>query len=203
MKVKNFNRRMVLLPALQWLTEGKTGFAEDLRDVKPPLVLPSYGWIWLVVFFVVLKVASVYCWNKTRRRRAAMIPKPGVVLAPWERAYQRLESLANGNLLRDGQWETYYLTLSDIIRRYFEERFEIRAPEMTSEEFLVSLRGFPQLSGAANNILKEFLDSCDMVKFARYLPQAAEAQKTTLLGRRLVDETKPNENVLNKDAHGV
>ena len=203
MKPGDLNRRIICLLTLGGIASGGAGFAEDLRDVKPPVALPSYDWIWLVVFFIVLTLVSIYFWNKTRQRRSAMIPKPGIILTPWERAYQRLDSLAGGNLLRDGQWEAYYLTLSDIIRRYFEERFEVRAPEMTSEEFLVSLRGFAQLSGAANNVLKEFLDSCDMVKFARYLPQMTEAQKTTLLGRRLVDETRPNENALNKDAHGV
>ncbi|MBI5150704.1 MAG: hypothetical protein HZA28_08050 [Candidatus Omnitrophica bacterium] len=203
MKCGIFSRGNIFLLASGWVLNESAAFAEDLHDVKPPLSLPSYDWIWLVVLFTVLALACVYFWNKTRRRRAVMARSPDIVVTPWERAYQRLDSLANGNLLQDGQWEAYYLTLSDIIRRYFEERFEIRAPEMTSEEFLMSLRGFPQLSGSANNILKEFLDSCDMVKFARYLPQEAEAQKTTLLGRRLVDETKPNENVLNKNDHGV
>ena len=39
-------------------------------------------------------------------------------------------------------------------------------------------------------VLADFLSSCDMVKFAKYLPRVEEARKNTQLARRIVDETK-------------
>ena len=53
-----------------------------------------------------------------------------------------------------------------IIRRYLEDRFELRAPELTTEEFL-TVAGTPVLlSHEHQKLLRDFLRQADLVKFA-------------------------------------
>jgi len=112
-------------------------------------------------------------------------------LMPWEIALQSIQSLTNTPLLKEGKHAVYYSQLSDIIRQYMEKRFVIKAPEMTTEEFLFSLKKDSQLSVTQKRTLEQFLYSCDIVKFARAMPSFKESQESISLARKLVEETKP------------
>lgn len=173
----------------QWRYIVVGAFAQDIRDVKAPVEFPAYRVAVFIVLAIIFCVGLAYLLYRRYQRRISSRPKIPAK-TPWERAHERLDTLVHSGLLSAGQWEQYYLTLSDIIRRYFEERFEIRAPEMTSEEFLVSLRNFTGLTDPSKALLQEFLTASDMVKFAKYSPDAAQAENDTALARRLVDETR-------------
>lgn len=164
--------------------------AQDIRDVKPPVAFPA-PWIFLLIVLAVALLAIsayfVYQWYQRQRIQAV---NNTITKTPWEKAYERLEDLQKSNLLARGEWGRYYLILSDIVRRYFEERFNVRAPEMTSEEFLISLKNFGELAPESKGLLEEFLIVCDMVKFAKHAPDAAVGEKNAVLARRLIDETK-------------
>ena len=172
------------------LSVSFAGYAQDIRDVKPPVVFPTH-WVALLIVLltVVLAGAGYFLYHKCQRQRT-QTAATSIRKTPWERAYERLDDLLKNGLLARGEWEQYYLALSDIVRRYFEERFNVRAPEMTSEEFLISLRNFGGLAAESKMLLEEFLIVCDMVKFARHAPDAAVGQKNAALARRLIDETK-------------
>ena len=53
-----------------------------------------------------------------------------------------------------------------VVRRYIERRHAVRAPNLTTEEFLEAAKGNPAFSPEAVAELKRFLESADMVKFA-------------------------------------
>lgn len=165
-------------------------FADELRDVKSPVAFPV-SYIPVLVLLAVLIIASIayFIYRGRKSRKTKTLPVE-TMKSPWEKAYERLEALAKSGLLEQGKFAAYYLRLSDIVRQYMEDRFRIRAPEMTTEEFLAHLKGSPTLSAQQGSVLAEFLSSCDMVKFAKYLPRVEEARKNTQLARRLVDETK-------------
>ncbi len=164
---------------------------QDIRDVKPPLTLPS-PWVAVMIFLIlIVAIVGLVClWHHRYRQRQKTTSAKRVIQSPWEKAYERFRALEESDLLARGQWEQYYLELSDIVRRYFEERFEIHAPEMTSEEFLLSLRQSSALNESSKDILKQFLIFCDMVKFARHAPHQQEAYQSLQLGRRMIDDTK-------------
>jgi len=61
------------------------------------------------------------------------------------------------------------------VRRYLEDRFRLRAPEMTTEEFLQAAQQNPQLPREHRSSLGRFLTEADMVKFARHIPELEEA----------------------------
>ena len=81
--------------------------------------------------------------------------------------------------------------MSDTARFYLEERFDFRAPERTTEEFLRELAGTKLLLPDQKESLGEFLESCDLVKFAKYEPGEKELRELHYSAVRLVEETEP------------
>jgi len=164
---------------------------QDIRDIKPPIDIPSqWAWVW-VALAVVLGISLVtwlVVWFLKRPRKKKEAPLV-VPKSAWEKAYIRLENLRSKSLMERAYLKPFYIELSDIARHYLEERFSIKAPEMTTEEFLDSLRRSPVLNTDQQEILKDFLYICDMVKFAKHESNAAEAQKSFDLVKQLIDQT--------------
>ena len=161
----------------------------DIKDVKPPLDLPDLWWLWLLLALIVV-AAGIYFWLR-RKRTPQVLVKPQVPELPaWEKAYQQLEALRQANLLDQGLFKEFFTRVADIARHYMENRFNIRAPHMSTEEFLSYLGMSGHLDENHKIALKEFLNSCDMVKFAKYAPTIAEAWKNFDLAKRLVDDTR-------------
>jgi hypothetical protein len=157
-----------------------------LRDIKPPVEIPS-AWIWVWWAFGLLALAAaaywLWLWWKKKKTRAPVIP----VLPAHVRAKQKLTAA----LAMIGQPKEFCILVSDTIRWYLEERFEFHAPERTTEEFLHELRGTDLLSSDQKQSLVEFLNRCDLVKFARYEPGEPELRDLHHAAVRLVEETEP------------
>lgn len=164
---------------------------DDIRDIKPPI---GFGgeYILLIVFTLLVALAVLvyfYYWRKRRKKLIIKIAQKATKL-PYQIAFEALAKLKVENLVKEGKIKEYYFRLSDIIRCYIEDRFEIRASEMTTEEFLDSLRNSQVITGMHKNLVKEFLNLCDIVKFARYGPTAEECDQSFASAERLVRETK-------------
>jgi hypothetical protein len=157
-----------------------------LRDIKPPLEIPN-AWLWVMwaVFAAALLAVAFVLWRSWQRRRAQPIVVP--VVPPHVRARQKLEEALA--LLQ--QPREFCILVSDTIRCYLEERFEFRAPERTTEEFLYELRKTDLLTSEQKESLGEFLQRCDLVKFARYEPAEPELRDLHASALRLIDETEP------------
>ena len=70
----------------------------------------------------------------------------------------------------------FVITVSDVLRRYIEAAFSIRAPERTTEEFLEEASQHEDLKGDFADRLDEFLSIVDLVKFAR-MPLASNKRE--------------------------
>jgi hypothetical protein len=110
-----------------------------------------------------------------------------------EIAYARLQALIKRDLIKQGRVKEFYETISDIIRHYIEDRFELRAPERTTEEFLAEIRDTSRLSDTHGRALSEFLTHCDLVKFARHSPTTEQIQRTFDLAKNFIEQTKSDE----------
>ncbi|HEU4729921.1 MAG TPA: hypothetical protein VFT22_18620 [Kofleriaceae bacterium] len=89
--------------------------------------------------------------------------------------------------------DAWFVALSAIVRRYLELRYEIRAPELTTEEFLQVATARPELSADHRTLLSLFLDRCDRVKFAGYRPDADESLATLKAARGFIEDTRLRE----------
>jgi hypothetical protein len=160
----------------------------DIKDIKPPIDIPS-DFLWLWIALGVLILAALIGWLIFLFVKRPKLEEKIEVLSPLEKAYARLENLRLKNLINRPYLKPFYSELSDIIRLYMEERFFLKAPEMTTEEFLDSLRRLPVLNDDQKEILKEFLHTCDMVKFAKHQPNVSEAQKSFDLVKSFIGQT--------------
>ncbi len=162
----------------------------DIRDVKPPEEVPfdwrPYGIAAAAVIVVgLLGAAFFYLLNRPRRQRV-LPPRP-----PHEIALTALNRLHTRHLIEEGHFEEYYVQLSSIVRRYLEDRFNLRAPEMTTEEFLTVVASDGRLIVQHRRLLAEFLSQADLVKFARHLPALKDAETAYAAARRFVEDTRP------------
>lgn len=162
--------------------------SDDIRDVKPVEYPPDSTLLVVVLVLAgILLAALLYFFIKNQRRKKQA--GPGPKRPAWEIALERLEQVRQQNLPAKGQIKEYYSLCSEIIRRYIEERFHIRAPEMTTEEFLGHLQISSHLIETHKEILKEFLNACDLVKFARHQPGPTEIEEIYRRARQFVEET--------------
>lgn len=161
----------------------------ELRDVKSPVDFPASIWPWLIVGVVILLgiIILIRHFLLNRKKLPAVIP----VQHPWDWAFQELVKLGQEHLLEHQKFNEFFLRLSDIARRYLEVRFSIRAPEMTIEEFFISLKSTHHLNERQKENLKDFLTLCDLVKFAKFEPKIQDGEKGFQLVKQLVEETKP------------
>jgi hypothetical protein len=162
--------------------------ANDIRDIKPPIEIPN-GWAWLWITLGVLAgVAILFVlwkwWQKRRTQIACVPPVPAHI-----RAKQKLEEA----LALISQPKPFVIAVSDATRTYLEERFQFRAPERTTEEFLRELGGTDLLGGEQKESLGGFLESCDLVKFAKYEPGESELRGLHHSAVRLIEETEPKQ----------
>ena len=96
-------------------------------------------------------------------------------------------------LVEKGVVREHYFRLSDIIRRYIENRFSIPAVEQTTQELLPGIMRLAGMNDAAKSGMQEFLQHSDMVKFAKYLPGQEEIESSEQKVVRIIQETKKEE----------
>jgi hypothetical protein len=168
---------------------AKAGNATDVRDIKGPEEFPVD---WRPYYFVAGALAALlalgfglfHFLNRARRGAPVAPPKP-----PDEVAREALQRLRRRGLIEDGAFKEYYSALSDIVRTYIEQRFGVRAPEMTTEEFLLSTTRGGRLSGGHRSLLADFLTESDLVKFARHVPTIADSERAFAAAQRFIDDT--------------
>lgn len=98
-------------------------------------------------------------------------------MSPIERALYELDVLLKKGLPGRGLYKDFYVELTMVVRRYIERRHDVRAPNLTTEEFLRAAQANAAFSPEAIAVLKTFLESADMVKFAgvEATPEMADA----------------------------
>jgi len=119
------------------------------------------------------------------RRPEELPPVPAHIVA-----YEQMRKLVEDRLPEQGRVEEYYVRLSDICRHYIENRFGLSAPERTTEEFLLIMAGTSYLREPHKRLVQDFLQHCDLVKFAQYGPATEEMEEAFASAKRLVDETR-------------
>lgn len=162
----------------------------DIRDIKPPIEISSgLEWVWILLGALVVFAILFFAWQFWKKHRAN-IPLPPPIPAHI-RAKQKLQEA----LALISQPKEFCILVSDTIRFYLEERFQFRAPERTTEEFLRELSATDLLAAEQKESLGNFLESCDLVKFARYEPGENELRGLHGSAVKLVEETEPGEEV--------
>jgi hypothetical protein len=162
---------------------------------------PSYGELdpdvggigWLTILALVAGVAvlgsgSVLAYRTLRARHRIEQQR-----SAYDVAVSQLRSLEQDGPPEAAAADAWFVTLSSIVRRYLEQRYDIRAPELTTEEFLQVTATRAELTAEHRALLMSFLERCDRVKFAGYRPDADESLATLKAARGFVEDTRLRE----------
>lgn len=161
---------------------------DGIIDIENPVAMPSKKNRILIFFLSIVFLGIITAVLFLLRKKKA---QPFVLQIPaHEIAYRQLEELRRKEYIKQGRIKEYYSEISDIIRRYLENRFNLNAPEMTTQEFLGLARDSVQLDSSHKTLLREFLTACDMVKFAKYSPALDEINAVFESAKKFIDQTK-------------
>jgi len=155
----------------------------DIKDIKGVL----YPFSWLKLFIYIFS-AVIILWLVAKLILKLIFKKAPPKL-PHEVALEEMETaskqFASGSEVKD-----YYVKISDAVRRYVESVFSLKAPEMTTQEFLTSLSGSSKLQVIHKNLLVTFMEACDLVKFAKYKPARNDIEGVFDTAKKFIEESK-------------
>lgn len=161
----------------------------ELRPPHPDLGPRRIGglplWAWLLGAGAVLALAAPLLWRAwtayqaRRRQRSA-----------YEIARSELDALLARGRPQAETVDAFYVQLSLIVRSYLENRFALRSPELTTEEFLNEMGRSPDLARSHQQLLRDFLVQADLVKFAGYRPEAEIVSQSIAAAERFLEDTR-------------
>jgi hypothetical protein len=151
--------------------------AGDYHDIKDILEVtsPEARYItWAIAAITLLSLLAVIYF--LRKRTAAVIQpvrQPAGAVSPFEEAMQLLEQLKREQLPERGEVKTYYTRMNDILRAFLLRRMGMTAMQKTNEELILQVA---QTALANDQVisLAQALRMSDAVKFARFVPGAAD-----------------------------
>jgi len=163
-----------------------------IEDIEGVVEMPRPArrwWLWALAALAVAAIPTgALLLRGKRARQLVRIFKPA-----HEVAYARLRALVALNLIEQGRVKEFYERISGILRHYIEDRFDLHAPEQTTEEFLGELRSAQVFASSDKQVLEEFLTHCDLVKFARHEPTSEQVQRMFDLVKDFIERTKSDE----------
>lgn len=172
----------------------KPSQAGDIRDIKPPLLIPR-DWKRIVRFAVagllIIVIAVLVFWyvRRLRQGKSLLATREKPKRPSHEIALEELEQLLQWQLLEKGEVKAFYSRISEIIRRYIEGRYFISALEMTTGQ-LIDAMHLAEIEAEPIRMVEDFLMACDLVKFAKYIPTPAENQQVIDQAYAIVNTTK-------------
>ncbi|MBC7381581.1 MAG: hypothetical protein H7296_01140 [Bacteroidia bacterium] len=149
--------------------------AKAIKDIKPVLDVPvTFDEVlpYLLVTLALLIIVGLILWYLKKRKKPAA---PAYIAPPrpaHEIANEALQKIESEKLWQEGLYKAYQSGVSDTVRTYIENRFNITALELTTDETLVHLKKL--VNAEAFEKLKYILQVADTVKFAKAIPIESE-----------------------------
>lgn len=172
------------------LPEDQEGL--EIKEITGPADLPTdYRKALLIGAAIILAAGAIVflLWRRSKRLRETAAR----VIPAHEKAFALLERLLAENLVEEKRYAEFTARVSDILRTYIEDRFGLKAPERTTEEFLAEAGDGLDVDSDKKSILAQFLVHCDLVKFAALEPTADDVKRTFETCRDFIDATKREE----------
>ncbi len=184
---------------------------QGLYDIKPTIDIPkNYGRLLLRILMWVIPIALAIglflYWLLRRHKRKQEEER---YIPPFEQALAALQELDESNLIENSQYKVYYTTLTDALRKYYDEKVYDRALESTTDELIERLQaekesGHIDFSNETIKQLQDVFKRADLVKFARITPPEGKALADRIAVEQIVKQTKevlpePTEEELMRD----
>ena len=177
-------------------TEGQ---AEDIRGLKPLRDVrrqPPWLWIGLGAFVLILVALAVaWWWRRWRRRRSQVPPRPA-----HEIAFEALAALRRTDFEDPEAVRRFYFQISETVRSYVENRYELNATDLTTEEILDWLATGEGPDSRDGGELEVFLQQTDQVKFAHRDPSQQDIESAYERALGFVEATREPDEPLEEAA---
>lgn len=193
----------VINPFQTMEVDQQTGVAK-ITDIKDPQDTPfifsellEYIW-WFIggLLLVILIVVAVIWYRKHRAKHTGGEVKVQKPKEPCHViALRELEQIKEEKLWQRNLFKEYYSNMTDVLRRYIENRYGLNAMESTSDEILDMMKR--ELKDDSNNLkrLETILSLADLVKFAKMEPLPDENDMSIKYAIEIVKETAATNNV--------
>jgi len=166
-------------PIMLYVRTVAVDTTKSIKDIKAPLTasyswLEALPWIGLGLLAIIVIVLIIYFVNrslKSKKSEPIVIKVPPV--DPHVKALRALEDLAAKKLWQEGKIKEYHTGITDILRTYLDDRFNINAQEMITDEIVYAMRRV-DIDNEVKSKLKQVLVLADLVKFAKEQPLPAE-----------------------------
>jgi hypothetical protein len=158
----------------------------DRLEEPAPASRHALWWVLLTIAVVVLLgsvAATAVLYLRWRKEEKSLTPRD---LALREVQHLEEQPPADASLV-----EQFHTQLSDIVRTYLERQYRLRAPQQTTPEFLAAMQSWPLLPAAQQQLLKTFLERCDMVKFANVAQTPEECRAAAKMAREIIEYVPP------------
>jgi hypothetical protein len=174
-----------LLGSMAHLTAQPAPDADDIRDAKPLIEIPSpesssHSWWIFLAASVAAALVGWWIWKKLRSRTKLASPS-AIALTALTELETRREALAA---------DAFADCAAQTLRQYISGRFGLAALRRTTEEFLRELaRDENSPLTPHSDHLRGFLKSCDLAKFAGSQLDAAQRSALIDSARGLINAT--------------
>jgi len=162
---------------------------EDIHDLKGPVEYPNYLPFIVGAMVAASGVVGWVVWRFLKRIGKAR-KLAGPLPPPWIEALIALDNIPAKEWIGKGLVKRYYYSLSEILKRYLERRFEFNALEQTTTEIVHHLKTRKIL---LRDEFTRFFTYADLVKYAKFAPALDDQQEAIEKAKELVHKTKPDE----------
>lgn len=150
-----------------------------IKDIKPPYdepfdwkwYLPYAYWILGILAIAIIITIVIVKLSKKKPQEVVVIEKPKI--PAHVTALATLEKIKEEAIWKDNKTKEYYSAIADTVRLYIEERFNINALELTSDEIIKIFKS-QVVDAESKSKLNQILTLSDFVKFAKQIPIEAE-----------------------------
>ena len=201
-------------PALDWkvtTADGKTSLLKsppikfkvtapeaekagaDIYDIMSP-VRPKNILPYILLGLAILAGLFYWLWRR-RPTEAERERAERRILSPHEEALERLARLLASGAWDAGRYKDFYTELGDLYRDYLERRYAMETRTLTTAGLVREMR---QLEIDLNicGKTRQFLDDCDLVKFAKWTPATSDRDTDIERLKNLIEATKERSMVL-------
>lgn len=184
-----------LLLSVQSVPVDTTKSIKDIKNIEavPFSIWDHLGWIILAIGAFVGFILWKKFGSKLKSNKPAIVQTPPIPCH--EKALKELDELNKKQLWQNGFYRQYQTELTDILRTYISERWDVGAMEMTTDEILV----LSFIQSNETDGIGYVLRLADMVKFAKSIPHGDENIRCMDVTRRFIQENRDGKNeLLNK-----
>jgi len=148
---------------------------------------------WKTILIVILAIALVsfliFYFYKKWKLKSRHVPEKVTPEKAHETTLRLLDELKSKKLWQNGNVKEYYASLSNILRNYLDNRFEVNAMELTTDDLLKLAKQDKRLKGIRQE-LKRILKTADLAKYAKAEPLPTEQEACLDAAYLMVQKTK-------------